>query len=91
MEYFSVYLPNEYDDSDQRYPFLYLLHPAGGTHEMWISMGELPQIADDSIRSGMALPMIIVMPDASGEADYLPHYFSISSPSISLNKRLYLN
>ncbi len=67
---FSVYLPAGYDDGDRRYPVMYLLHPAGGTHELWISMGEAPQIADDAIRSGMALPMIIVMPDASGEGDY---------------------
>lgn len=66
---FSVYLPAGYDDSNCRYPVLYLLHPAGGTHEMWISKGDLPQIADDAIRSGMALPMIIVMPDASGDDD----------------------
>ncbi|MBD5356387.1 MAG: endo-1,4-beta-xylanase Z [Bacteroides sp.] len=67
---FSVYLPNGYEESDERYPVLYLLHPAGGTHEMWISMGQLPQIADDTIRSGMMLPMIIVLPDASGDAEY---------------------
>lgn len=67
---FSVYLPNGYYESDQRYPVAYFLHPAGGTHEIWISMGELPQIADDAIRSGMAIPMIIVMADGSGEAEY---------------------
>lgn len=67
---FSVYLPNGYEESGNPYPVLYLLHPAGGTHEMWISMGQLPQIADDAIRSGMMLPMIIVIPDASGEGDY---------------------
>ncbi|MDE6291201.1 MAG: esterase family protein [Muribaculaceae bacterium] len=67
---FSIYMPNGYEDSDRRYPVLYLFHPAGGTHEMWISMGNLPQIADDAIRSGMALPMIIVMPDASGNGDF---------------------
>ncbi len=67
---FSVYLPSGYEESDRRYPVLYLLHPAGGTHEMWISMGHLPQIADDAIRSGMSLPMIIVLPDASGMAEY---------------------
>lgn len=78
---FSIYLPNGYEDSDQRYPVLYLFHPAGGTHEMWISMGNLPQIADDAIHSGMAVPMIIVMPDASGNGDFHlgPHlgYFSV--------------
>ncbi|MDE5996911.1 MAG: esterase family protein [Muribaculaceae bacterium] len=67
---FSIYLPDGYEDSDRRYPVLYLFHPAGGTHEMWISMGNLPQIADDAIRSGMAVPMIIVMPDASGKGDF---------------------
>lgn len=67
---FSVYLPSGYEEGSQRYPVLYLLHPGGGTHEIWINTGQLPQIADDSIRSGMALPMIIVMPDASGEGEY---------------------
>lgn len=67
---FSVYLPAGYDDdSDRRYPVVYLFHPAGGTHEAWISKGNLPSIADDAIRSGMAVPMIVVIPDASGEDD----------------------
>ncbi|MDE6842993.1 MAG: esterase family protein [Muribaculaceae bacterium] len=67
---FSVYLPDGYEEGKQRYPVLYLLHPAGGTHEIWISKGDLPQIADDAIRSGMALPMIIVIPDASGTGEF---------------------
>ncbi len=67
---FSIYLPNGYEENDKRYPVLYLFHPAGGTHDMWINMGNLAQIADDAIRSGMALPMIIVMPDASGIGDF---------------------
>ncbi len=67
---FSVYLPTGYENSTERYPVVYLLHPAGGTHEMWITMGDLPQIADDALRSGMARPMIVVMPDASGEAEF---------------------
>lgn len=67
---FSVYLPNGYYENDLHYPVVYLLHPAGGTHEIWISMGELPQIADDAFRSGMAIPMIMVMADGSGEAEY---------------------
>lgn len=67
---FSVYLPNGYEESNMRYPVLYLLHPAGGKHDIWTSKGDLPQIADDAIRSSMALPMIIVMPDASGTDEY---------------------
>ncbi len=67
---FSVYLPSGYESSAINYPVLYLFHPAGGTHEMWITMGDLPQIADDAIRSQMALPMIIVIADASGKDDH---------------------
>lgn len=67
---FSIYFPVGYDKTDMRYPVLYLLHPGGGTHEIWISSGQLPQIADDAIRSGLSLPMIIVIPDASGEGDF---------------------
>lgn len=68
---FSIYLPAGYEEEgDRRYPVVYLFHPGGGTHEIWISMGQLPQIADDAIRSGMTLPMIIVMPDASGEGEF---------------------
>lgn len=67
---FSVYLPDGYEEGSRPYPVLYLFHPAGGTHEGWISKGELPQIADDAIRSGMAVPMIVVLPDASGEGDH---------------------
>lgn len=67
---FSVYLPDSYDKNEQKYPVLYLLHPAGGTHEAWIKKGYLPQIADDAIRSGVAVPMIVVMPDASGVDEF---------------------
>lgn len=79
---FSVYLPDGYDDAGSRsYPVLYLLHPAGGTQEIWIHLGHLPDIADDAIRSGMAVPMIIVLPDASGEnTDHMGKhlgYFSV--------------
>lgn len=63
---FSVYLPFGYEQGRERYPVLYLLHPAGGIHESWIRLGMLPQVADDAARSGMARPMIVVMPDASG-------------------------
>lgn len=63
---FSVYLPAGYEESGEAYPVLYLLHPAGGTHEAWIHQGTLPQAADDAIRSGMAVPMLIVLPDAAG-------------------------
>lgn len=62
----NVYLPDGYDTSGRSYPVLYLLHGLHGTHESWGSDLDMRVIADDAIESGI-LPMIIVMPDASGE------------------------
>lgn len=63
----SVYLPDGYGKSDASYPVLYLLHGATGGHTNWLTTGNARQIADEAIAEGMALPMIIVMPDASGD------------------------
>ena len=63
----SVYLPAGYDDSGRSYPVLYLLHGASGYHGDWAEKGNMRQIADEAIAAGTALPMIVVMPDASGE------------------------
>ena len=48
------------------YPVLYLLHGASGYHGDWAEKGNMRQIADETIAAGTALPMIVVMPDASG-------------------------
>jgi enterochelin esterase-like enzyme len=65
---YSVYLPDGYDTSDERYPVLYLLHGAFGSHRSWCrdGGGELPRTADAEIAAGRAAKMIVVMPDASG-------------------------
>lgn len=64
---YSIYLPDGYETSGKDYPVLYLLHGAWGMHRDWIEKGNMREIADEAIASGMALPMIIVMPDARGE------------------------
>lgn len=63
----SVYLPAGYDNSQTRYPVLYLLHGAYGCHTDWTTRGDMRLITDEAIASGMARPMIVVMPDASGQ------------------------
>jgi enterochelin esterase-like enzyme len=64
---FLVYLPAEYDaNPDKKYPVLYLLHGAGEDRYGWKDQGTMQVIADEYTHSGMALPTIIVMPDASG-------------------------
>lgn len=65
----SVYLPDGYDRSGESYPVLYLLHGASDEHDAWIKKGSMQPIADATIAEGRAVPMIIVMPDASGEGE----------------------
>lgn len=63
----AVYLPAEYGSNPRKeYPVLYLLHGEGGDEDSWIYAGKAPQILDYLIGSGKALPMIVVMPDCSG-------------------------
>lgn len=65
---FLVYLPEGYDFAEnKRFPVLYLFHQAGGNEETWARLGHVKEILNDAIRSQMCLPMIVVMPDASGE------------------------
>ena len=67
----TVYLPDGYDrDTARRYPVLYLLHGASDTCTSWPEKGNVRQIADERFASGMACPMVIVMPDASGEGEH---------------------
>lgn len=61
---YSVYLPDGYGKTAMRYPVLYLLHGFGDDHTTWLDKGRVQTIADSCIRSGEAVPMVIIMPDA---------------------------
>ncbi len=66
---YNVYLPEGYDlDPDRKYPVLYLLHGAKGSCNTWTQKYNMKVITDWRISSGFSVPMIIVMPDASGGA-----------------------
>ncbi len=68
----TVYLPPGYEDSDRRYPVLYLLHGAGGDEEAWSDLGRATQILDNLIASGQAKPMIVVMPNGNAQDEAAP-------------------
>ena len=60
-----IYLPPQYDHSEQTYPVLYLLHGIDGNEHSWHERGRAIQLVDNLIQQGKAEPMIIVMPDAN--------------------------
>ncbi len=57
----TVYTPAGYEQSNEKYPVLYLLHGAGGDEEAWMTLGRTSQILDNLIAQGKARPMLVVM------------------------------
>lgn len=74
---FAIYLPPDYETSQRSYPVLYLLHGYGDDQSGWIQFGEVLRIADNSIKEGIATPMIIVMPNAD-----LPYKGYVNRPDV---------
>lgn len=60
-----VYLPEGYEESDKRYPVIYLLHGARGYETSWILKGDILRITDSLVTNGFAEPAIIVMPNVN--------------------------
>lgn len=98
---YSIYLPPGYNDTDQSYPVLYLLHGSGDTHLTgWVQFGQVQQIADKTIAEGQAAPMIIVMPNAEtgvrgyyntvdGKFNYEDFFFKEFIPHIESTYRVH--
>jgi enterochelin esterase family protein len=68
----TVYMPPGYENTNQTYPVLYLLHGAGGDEEAWIELGRVSQILDNLIATGKAEPMIVVLPNGNVIQDAAP-------------------
>ena len=96
---YAIYLPPGYNESDQSYPVLYLLHGSGDDQTGWIQFGQVQHIADKAIADGIAARMIIVMPDANtgtrgyfnviqGNFDYEDFFFTELMPHIEKTYRV---
>lgn len=96
---YSIYLPPGYEESDQSYPVLYLLHGSGDDHTGWVQFGQVQYIADKTIAKGKAAHMIIVMPDANtdrrgyfndirGDFNYEDFFFKELIPHIEQTYRV---
>ena len=59
----SVYLPEGYANSEEKYPVLYLLHGSGDDETGWITKGRAKAILDSLITNKLCKPMIVVMPN----------------------------
>jgi enterochelin esterase-like enzyme len=69
---YAIYFPPDYETSQRSYPVLYLLHGAGDDQTGWVQFGEVLNITDEAIKSGIATAMIIVMPDGNtGKRGYV--------------------
>lgn len=68
----TIYTPAGYEDSQESYPVLYLLHGAGGDEEAWIALGRTAQIMDNLIAEGKAEPMIVVMTNGNAVQEAAP-------------------
>lgn len=60
-----VYTPPGYDESEEKYPVLYLLHGGGEDQRGWSTQGRADLILDNLIAGQQAKPMLIVMMDGN--------------------------
>lgn len=61
---YSLYLPPDYDQSNRKYPVLYLLHGYTDDEVGWTQFGEVKAIADRQLQAMEMTSMVIAMPDA---------------------------
>jgi Enterochelin esterase and related enzymes len=63
---FYMYTPPGYDENtNEKYPVLYILHGGGEDERGWASQGKTDLIIDNLIAEKKAVPMIVVMPDGN--------------------------
>jgi enterochelin esterase-like enzyme len=67
---YRIYLPPSYDQTDQRYPVLYMLHGWPYDEAHWDNLG-LDEAADAGIVNGTFPPFIIVLPGAGPNGLYV--------------------
>lgn len=64
---YTIYLPQSYsNETDRKYPILYLLHGMSGVNTSWFTDQRVKDVMDQLVASGEACEMIIVslMPEA---------------------------
>ncbi len=94
---YSLYLPPDYDQSNRKYPVLYLLHGYTDDEVGWTQFGEVKAIADRQIQSMEMTSMVIAMPDggvswyinsADGKVKYEDFFIKEFMPHIESTLRI---
>lgn len=63
---YNVYLPTGYaENTNVRYPVMYLLHGNGGNRNDWHVKGKMQSTVDELVAKGQIPPAIFIMPDAN--------------------------
>ena len=62
---YLVYLPPGYEESEEEYPTLYLLHGMGRDPGWWTEVARMDRIVTTMIASGRIEPLIMIMPDGN--------------------------
>jgi enterochelin esterase family protein len=75
-----VYTPPDYEQTQRRYPVLYLLHGGFGDEGDWVNSGRVPQILDNFIAGKSIQPMIVVMPNGNATQTAAPDYVEAPEP-----------
>ncbi|MBO3117711.1 esterase family protein [Winogradskyella sp. DF17] len=60
---YSVYLPEGFEDTTDKYPIVYLLNGFTGNETDWVRIGHVKDITDELIRGNKIEPLVIIMPD----------------------------
>lgn len=68
----NVYTPAGYENNNDKYPVLYLLHGMGGDEDEWVTFGRTAQILDNLIALGKAKPMLVVMTNGHAAMEAAP-------------------
>lgn len=68
---YSVYLPpSYYENSDQEYPVVWLLHGRASSSTSYRNVDNIGAFMDDQINSGKIVEMVVIMPDSGKYAFY---------------------
>lgn len=63
-----IYTPAGYDEGTQDYPVVFIQHGGGEDQRGWMEQGRTPQIMDNLIAAGKAVPMIVVSSNSNVKA-----------------------